>query len=97
MKHSKQQVAIKVTEFTALIHSVVADPQIGNSSDMFRTITTHVRSLSPEDYDKVNKAYKKKHKQDLKAIFGSSSLGSTNDEDIFHSGGFKRTNTIPNI
>jgi len=77
MKHTKQQVAIKVTEFTALIHSVVAAPNIGASSDMFRQIATHIRSLSPEDYKKVNRDYQSKYKQDLKAIFNSG-IGSTN-------------------
>lgn len=77
MKHGKQQVTVKVTEFTAFIHSVVTNPKIGNSSDMYKQIATNVRSLSPEDYDKVNKAYQKQYKQDLKAIFGSFGIGST--------------------
>jgi len=82
MKPSTQQVTIRVTEFTNLIHSVVTDPKIGNSSDMYKTIVNHVNSLSPEDFAKVNEAYQKSYKKNLKSIFGSFGIGSTEHLNI---------------
>ena len=81
MKHDNKQVVIPIAELTEIINSVVKDPKVGNSSDLYRSIFNGVKKLNPNDYQRVNSVYKKRYKQDLDSVF-SGGLGSTESLNI---------------